>query len=77
MGRTKKVGIAGKYGPRYGLRVRRLAAEIEAGKVGRKKCPSCGFKAMKRTDTGIWRCFKCGSKFAGQAYRPPSVVREG
>lgn len=75
MGRTKKVGAAGKYGPRYGLKDRRLAGEIEAGKAGRKVCPSCGSRKLKRTSTAIWECSKCGGKFAGQAYHPPSPER--
>ncbi len=72
MGRTKKVGAAGKYGPRYGLKDRRLAGEIEAEKAGKHPCPSCGSKRLKRVSTGIWECFKCGGKFAGPAYHPPS-----
>lgn len=71
MGRTKKVGAAGKYGPRYGLKDRRLAAEIETEKSGRKACLSCGDKKLKRVGTGIWECSKCGSRYAGRAYQPP------
>lgn len=72
MGRTKKVGAAGKYGPRYGTKDRKLVAKIEAEKSGRKPCPSCGAEKLKRTSTGIWECRRCGAKFAGQAYSPPS-----
>jgi large subunit ribosomal protein L37Ae len=77
MGRTKKVGVAGRYGPRYGLKDRRLAGEIEAERAGKKKCPSCGFLKLRRTSTGIWECQKCGTRFAGQAYYPPSPEGSG
>lgn len=68
MGRTKKVGPAGRYGPRYGLKIRKAVAAIE--KIQRKpaRCPRCGYTKVKRISTGIYKCKKCGAVFAGGAY---------
>ena len=66
MGRTKKVGIAGKYGSRYGLNIRRKILKAESKKT--KICPHCGKKQVKRVAAGIWECQKCKNKFTGGAY---------
>jgi len=70
MGRTKKVGVAGKYGSRYGLRIRRKVVDVEKKKS--KSCPTCGKKQLKRVASGIWECKKCGNKFSGGTYTPMS-----
>jgi large subunit ribosomal protein L37Ae len=67
---TKKVGIAGKYGPRYGVKIRKRLAEVEGGKVLKRQCPRCKHVAVKRTDTGIWVCRRCDYKYAAGAYAP-------
>lgn len=69
MPRTKKVGPAGRYGPRYGTRIRQRIAGLEPGK-GRHTCPRCLKPGVKRIAAGIWECRKCGLKFAGKAYKP-------
>ena len=77
--RTKKVGPAGRLGPRYGVKIRRRIAEIEAQGRGRHECPQCKSKAMSRDSTGIWTCRHCGRKTASSAYNltaPVSVRRE-
>lgn len=83
MPRTK-VGAAGKYGPRYGTKIRKLALEIERKLRRRYRCPSCGAERVKRVSTSIWQCGKCGLKFAGGAYSPaaqaataPAPPKEG
>ena len=75
--RTKKVGTAGRLGPRYGVKVRRRIAEIEAQGRGRHECPNCRSTAMARDATGIWTCKHCGRKTASSAYNltPPVSVR--
>lgn len=68
--KTKKIGIAGRFGARYGVTIRKRIRDIEREKVKKHLCPNCNHKAVKRVDTGIWRCRKCGTTFAGGAYRP-------
>jgi len=70
MGRTKKVGSAGRYGSRYGKKIRQgvVAAEL-TGKAD-YTCPSCLKNTLKRARAGIWECRKCGTKMAGKAFKP-------
>lgn len=70
MGRTKKVGVAGRFGPRYGFTLRRAYAEVASKTKLKYKCPSCSEMKLRRLSTGIWQCKKCGAKFAGGAYTP-------
>jgi len=73
MGRTKKVGIAGKFGARYGYTLRMRYKNIMEKKLAPHKCPRCGFVGyIKRLSVGIWFCKKCEYKFAGAAYTPRS-----
>ncbi|CAI2324886.1 unnamed protein product [Caenorhabditis sp. 36 PRJEB53466] len=66
--RTKKVGIVGKYGTRYGASLRKTAKKIEVAQHSRYTCSFCGKEAMKRKATGIWNCAKCHKVVAGGAY---------
>ncbi len=68
--RTKKVGIAGKFGPRYGFTLRRRYAEVAEKAAKPYQCPSCGSVKARRVSTAIWQCRRCGTKFAGKAYQP-------
>ncbi|AEH25491.1 50S ribosomal protein L37ae [Pyrococcus yayanosii] len=70
MSGTKKVGSAGRFGARYGLKIRRRVAAVEAKMRQKHTCPVCGRNAVKRISTGIWQCQKCGATFAGGAYLP-------
>jgi len=70
MGRTKKVKSAGRFGPRYGKRIREVVAKIEKFQKQRHQCPKCGMNYVVRLASGIWYCKKCGAKFAGGAYVP-------
>ena len=74
MGRTKKIGAAGRFGPRYGTKSRKLVAEIERKLGQRYKCPSCGAIKVGRISTAIWQCARCGAKFAGAAYTPTTAI---
>jgi large subunit ribosomal protein L37Ae len=75
--RTKKVGTSGRLGSRYGVRVRKRIADIEAQSKGRHECPVCHGVALGRSATGIWNCRRCGAKMASSSYMPtpPAAVR--
>jgi len=75
--RTKKVGTSGRFGPRYGVRVRKRIADVEAETKGRHECPVCHGVALGRSATGIWNCRRCGAKMASSSYMPtpPVAVR--
>jgi len=68
--RTKKVGPAGRYQARYGVRARTQIRNVELTQRDKHVCPGCGHKKVKRISTSIWQCKKCGVKFAGGAYNP-------
>jgi len=77
--RTKKVGIVGKYGTRYGASLRKTVKKMEVSQHSKYTCSFCGKEAMKRTCVGIWKCTKCSKIIAGGAYTysttQASVVR--
>ena len=68
--RTKKVGSAGRFGSRYGVRARTRVRNVEIQQKAKHICPSCGHQKVKRISTSIWQCGKCNVKFAGGAYTP-------
>jgi len=68
--RTKKVGSAGRFQARYGVRARTRVRNVEVVQKAKHICPSCGHQKVKRISTSIWQCGKCGIKFAGGAYLP-------
>jgi len=70
MARTKKVGSTGRYGSRYGAKLRRRTLDIEDRRKEPTRCPSCATKALKRKAAGLWECSKCNLLFAGGAYVP-------
>jgi large subunit ribosomal protein L37Ae len=66
--RTKKVGITGKYGTRYGSTLRKLVRKIEVSQHSSYRCAFCGKDNVKRTCVGIWECKSCRRVIAGGAY---------
>jgi large subunit ribosomal protein L37Ae len=74
--RTKKVGSAGRFQARYGVRSRTRIKNVERQQFFKHKCPSCGQNKVKRKSTSIWHCKKCGIKFAGGAYIPSTEAGE-
>jgi len=74
MGRTRKVGPAGSFGPRYGASLRKRWVRVVVAMRSPHRCPRCDTKAVKRVAVGVWRCRKCGLVFAGGAYVPYTKV---
>ena len=66
--RTVKVGITGKYGTRYGAKLRKQVKAIEILQRTKYTCPFCGKDSVKRTAVGIWRCKACRRNIAGGAW---------
>lgn len=48
MARTKKVGITGRFGPRYGRKAKRAVKKIEEEMKRKHICPSCDRPGVKR-----------------------------
>mmetsp|Transcript_761 Transcript_761/g.1121 ORF Transcript_761/g.1121 Transcript_761/m.1121 type:complete len:94 (+) Transcript_761:54-335(+) len=66
--RTKKVGITGKYGTRYGASLRKRLRKMEVTQHAKFNCAFCGKDSVKRQATGIWNCGSCRKQVAGGAY---------
>ncbi|MDD5253868.1 MAG: 50S ribosomal protein L37ae [Candidatus Nanoarchaeia archaeon] len=65
---TKKVGSTGRFGVRYGRKIRKRVLDIEVRQKQKQTCPYCKKKQVKRLAAGIFHCKKCNSKFTGNAY---------
>ena len=66
----RKSRSAGRFGTRYGVKNRKLVADIEEKMHADYACAKCGADKLKRTATGIWQCTKCKATFAGGSYVP-------
>ena len=51
--RTKKVGIVGKYGTRYGATLRKVMKKFEISQHATYVSPFCGKNTVKRTACGV------------------------
>ena len=66
--RTAKVGITGKYGTRYGQKLRKQVKAIEILQRKKTICPFCGKTSIRRAAAGIWKCRACKRTIAGGAW---------
>merc|ERR1712083_122457 len=66
--RTKKVGICGKYGCRYGASIRKVVKKFKITQRAKYVSPFSGKESVKRVATCIWNCKSTNRKIAGGAY---------
>ena len=66
--KTKKVAQAGRFGVRYGKKIRESVIFVEKKQRARQKCPYCSRVAAKRIAKGVWMCRFCKKEFTGAAY---------
>ena len=67
--KLKKTKSAGRFGSRYGKRVRVKLVKVETDQRKKQKCPFCEKLGVKRLSKGIWQCSKCKKKFADDTYK--------
>ncbi len=76
MAKTKKVGLSGRFGTRFGAQVRKEWRNIAEKQKGFQKCPRCETKIRNmREFVGVWYCKKCGATWTGGAWE--SVTDRG
>ncbi len=68
MTKTKKVGSAGRFGVRYGKKIREGVLYVERKQKKKQKCPYCQRLTAKRMAKGLWTCKKCKKVFTGGAF---------
>jgi len=66
--KTKKSKSSGRFGARYGKRVRSKLVNVESKQRVKQECPFCKKQSAKRVSKGIWKCSKCNKKFASDVY---------
>jgi len=66
--KSKKTKSAGRFGARYGKKVRDKLVSVEVKQRKRQTCPFCKRLGAKRLSKGIWNCPKCNKTFASHAY---------
>src|SRR4051794_24824927 len=72
--RTVKVGVTGKFGTRYGAKLRKQVKAIEILQKTKYTCPFCGKNSIKRFAVGIWRCKACRRNIAGGAWEFSTIA---
>merc|ERR1712098_373400 len=74
--RTKKVGVVGKYGTRYGASLRKTVKKMGITQHSKYLCTFCGKEAMRRKAVGIWKCEvkNCNIIVAGGAWNYSTVT---
>ena len=68
--KTKKVGSTGRFGTRYGSRLRKRVRDIDATVKSAHRCPRCRLVKVRQVSVGIWKCRKCDYTFTGGAWVP-------
>ena len=68
MVKTKKIKSAGRFGARYGKTPKARLVKVEEKQRIKQICHFCKKLGAKRLSKGIWKCFKCGKKFASGVF---------
>jgi len=66
--KSKKSKSAGRFGARYGKKIKDNLVKVEIKQRVKQKCPFCEKLGVKRLSKGIWNCSKCDKKFASNTY---------
>ena len=66
--RTKKVGIVGKFGTKFGATLRKIVKKFEVTKKAKYLSPFSGKESVRRQAVGIWKCKDTNRKIAGGAW---------
>jgi large subunit ribosomal protein L37Ae len=66
--KTRKVKSAGRFGARYGKKVRERVTKVELKQRKKQQSPFHPQGVAKRIAAGIWKCSKTGKTFADNAY---------
>ncbi len=68
--KLKKIKSAGRFGARYGKKIKVKLVKVEEKQRKKQKCPFCGKLGVKKLSKGIWQCTrkKCNKKFASNTY---------
>ena len=74
--RTVKVGITGKFGTRYGAKLRKQVKAIDILQRTKYICTFCGKNSIRRFAVGIWRCRACRRNIAGGAWEFSTIAAQ-
>ena len=68
--KSKKSKSAGRFGARYGKKIKAKLVKVEEKQRKKQKCPFCEKLGVKKLSKGIWQCTrkKCNKKFASNIY---------
>ena len=68
--KSKKSKSAGRFGPRYGKKLKDKLVKVELKQRIKQKCLFCDKEGAKRLSKGLWQCSrkKCNKKFAAGTY---------
>jgi len=66
--KSKKSRASGRFGARYGKKIRDKLVQVEDKQRKKQICPFCKKIGLKRLSKGVWECKKCSKKFASDVY---------
>ena len=66
--KLKKSKSAGRFGARYGKKVRARVVKVEEKQKIKQVCPFCERLGVKRKAKGIWECKRCQKTFASNTF---------